>query len=214
MTVPRAAVRGRHRRRVCRRPRAAQHIGLVVGRHAREQIGQMPGVLLVERAVRAQVRKGRIRQCQRLAGCDRPPAGPGRRWCLRERKPCRRSRGIAAVEQVVGVGDHDFGRQIRLAVAHGVASPPAAAMSLRIHSSWPISSSMYSATARRSHARRSGRRRRASSAAASCGARGGRPAPGRPGSWRLLTRPCRQSAMTGAASRCARSAAVAAISCS
>ncbi len=91
---PAAAGRGTRRRRAGRTSSrraitAARSAGVV---ERVQQPGEVPGVLLVERAVRAQVGESAGRAGRGLPGCDPRRAARARRWCLPARAPCRRSR--------------------------------------------------------------------------------------------------------------------------
>jgi hypothetical protein len=101
-------------------PRAMDDLGLVVGRHFFEQVGEVPCVFLVQRAVRAQVGEGLVGQSQRLL--DPVGGGQGQRdaGAFEDEHHAEESGRIAPVDQVVGIGHHDFGRQVGLAAPHRV----------------------------------------------------------------------------------------------
>ena len=122
---------------------AAWSCGIVDPVHQR---GEIAVCFLIQHAVRAEVAEGRVGQaqlCWMLFGGRRASATlvPSSTSTM-PKKPT----GLFPCDRVVGVADHDFGRDGPCGRAAARASTPQLARSSRIHCSWPSSSSMYSAT--------------------------------------------------------------------
>lgn len=97
-----------------------RHIGLVGGGHRVDQTGQVLGVLLVQRTVRTQVGKRLVGQAEHLLDTVGGSQRQRHAGAFQHIDHAEESGRIAALDGVVGVGDHHLGSQAGPTVAHGL----------------------------------------------------------------------------------------------